>query len=97
MTDDTTTLDTPLKKLVGDKTAKALASHLDLHTAGDLVYHFPRRYDERGEHTDIRSLEVGEQVTVLGPGAAHRPYGRCGSAAGNLLEVDRRRRHRRAC
>ncbi|MBE1487789.1 ATP-dependent DNA helicase RecG [Plantactinospora soyae] len=59
-------LDTPLKKLVGEKTAKALASHLDLHTAGDLLYHFPRRYDERGEHTDIRSLEVGEQVTVLG-------------------------------
>jgi ATP-dependent DNA helicase RecG len=29
------------------------------------VYHFPRRYDERGEHTDIRSLEVGEQVTVM--------------------------------
>lgn len=25
------TVDTPLKKLVGDKTAKALAAHLDLH------------------------------------------------------------------
>ncbi|GAA1813077.1 ATP-dependent DNA helicase RecG [Planosporangium flavigriseum] len=61
----TTTLETPLKGLVGDKTAKALATHLDLHTAGDLIYHFPRRYDERGEHTDIRALEVGEQVTVM--------------------------------
>ncbi|NJC68160.1 ATP-dependent DNA helicase RecG [Planosporangium thailandense] len=61
----TTTFETPLKGLVGDKTAKALASHLDLHTAGDLIYHFPRRYDERGEHTDIRALEVGEQVTVM--------------------------------
>ncbi|GFJ89105.1 hypothetical protein Prum_027470 [Phytohabitans rumicis] len=58
-------MDTPLKKFLGDKTAKALATHLDLHTAGDLLYHFPRRYDERGEHTDIRTLEVGEQVTVL--------------------------------
>ena len=58
-------VDTPLRKLVGEKTAKALALHLDLHTAGDLLYHFPRRYDERGEHTDIRSLEVGEQATVL--------------------------------
>jgi ATP-dependent DNA helicase RecG len=58
-------METPLKGLVGDKTAKALATHLDLHTAGDLVYYFPRRYDERGEHTDIRSLEVGEQVTVM--------------------------------
>src|SRR6185503_19657055 len=26
---------------------------------------FPRRYDERGEHTDIRALAVGEQVTVM--------------------------------
>jgi ATP-dependent DNA helicase RecG len=61
----TTTIETPLKGLVGDKTAKALAAHLELHTAGDLIYHFPRRYDERGEHTDIRALEVGEQVTVM--------------------------------
>ena len=48
MTSDPSTVDTPLKKLVGEKTGKALASHLDLHTAGDLIYHFPRRYDERG-------------------------------------------------
>jgi len=60
------TPDTPLRALVGEKTAKAMAHHLDLHTAGDLLYHFPRRYDERGEHTDIRSLTVGDQVTVLG-------------------------------
>ncbi|MDG4767237.1 ATP-dependent DNA helicase RecG [Solwaraspora sp. WMMD406] len=60
------TLDTPLTVNLGAKTAKAMADHLDLHTVGDLLYHFPRRYDERGEHTDIRSLEVGEQVTVLG-------------------------------
>ncbi|HET9518683.1 MAG TPA: ATP-dependent DNA helicase RecG [Actinoplanes sp.] len=59
------TAQTPLAKLVGAKTAKALADHLDLHTAGDLIYHFPRRYDERGAHTDLRSLAVGEQVTVL--------------------------------
>jgi ATP-dependent DNA helicase RecG len=58
-------MDTPLGKVVGDKTAKALADHLDLATVGDLVYYFPRRYDERGQHTEIRTLEVGEQVTVL--------------------------------
>jgi ATP-dependent DNA helicase RecG len=61
-----TTMDTPLRKVVGDKTAKALEKHLDLITVSDLVYHFPRRYDERGEHTDIRALSVGEDVTVLG-------------------------------
>ncbi|BCB82161.1 ATP-dependent DNA helicase RecG [Phytohabitans flavus] len=60
-----TDLDTPLTKVLGANTAKALAAHLDLHTAGDLLYHFPRRYDERGDHTDIRSLEVGEDVTVM--------------------------------
>jgi ATP-dependent DNA helicase RecG len=60
-----TTVETPLDKVVGAKTAKALASHLDLETVGDLLYHFPRRYDQRGEHTDIRSLAVGEQVTVM--------------------------------
>jgi ATP-dependent DNA helicase RecG len=60
-----TTLDTPLRTVLGERAAKALATHLDLHTAGDLIYHFPRRYDERGEHTDMRQLQVGEQVTVL--------------------------------
>ncbi|GAA5182073.1 ATP-dependent DNA helicase RecG [Rugosimonospora acidiphila] len=60
-----TGFDAPLRKIVGDKTAKALASHLELSTVGDLLYHFPRRYDERGEHTDIGSLRPGEQVTVL--------------------------------
>ncbi|GAB3073689.1 ATP-dependent DNA helicase RecG [Micromonospora schwarzwaldensis] len=80
------TVDTPLKKLVGDRTAKALAGHLDLHTAGDLLYHFPRRYDERGEHTDIRSLDVGEQVTVLAQvqRTTVRPMRQ---RRGNLLEV----------
>jgi len=58
--------DTPLSKVVGDKTAKALAAHLDLHTVRDLLYHFPRRYDQRGEHTPIRSLVIGEEVTILG-------------------------------
>ncbi len=59
------TMGTPLRSVVGEKTAKALSSHLDLDTVGDLMYHFPRRYDERGEHTDIRGLELGEQATVL--------------------------------
>ncbi|GAA1411589.1 ATP-dependent DNA helicase RecG [Catellatospora coxensis] len=58
-------VDTPLTKLVGEKTAKALAVHLDLYTAGDLLHHVPRRYDQRGEHTDMRTLEIGEEVTVL--------------------------------
>ncbi|GAB2624929.1 ATP-dependent DNA helicase RecG [Paractinoplanes abujensis] len=60
-----TTTDTPLDQVLKKHEAKALATHLDLHTAGDLIYHFPRRYDERGEHTDMQGLQIGEQVTVL--------------------------------
>ncbi|MGA8116271.1 MAG: ATP-dependent DNA helicase RecG [Actinocatenispora sp.] len=59
------TLISPLQKVVGDKTAKALHETLGLDTVGDLLYHFPRRYAERGEHTDLAQLEVGEQVTVM--------------------------------
>ncbi len=55
----------PLKSVVGAKTATVLADALDLHTVGDLLYHFPRRYVERGEHTDLASLRVGEHVTVM--------------------------------
>jgi ATP-dependent DNA helicase RecG len=81
-----TTTDTPLRKVLGERTAKALATHLDLHTAGDLVYHFPRRYDQRGEHTDMRKLEVGEQVTLLAQvqGATVRPMR---ARKGNMLEI----------
>ncbi|HWH00627.1 MAG TPA: ATP-dependent DNA helicase RecG, partial [Pilimelia sp.] len=80
------TLDTPLRKALGERTAKALAGHLDLHTVGDLVYHFPRRYDERGEHTDLHSLTVGEQVTVHAQvlRTAVRPMR---ARSGRLLEV----------
>jgi ATP-dependent DNA helicase RecG len=79
-------LSSPLRSVLGEKTAKALSSHLDLETVGDLIYHFPRRYDERGEHTDIRGLTVGEQVTVLAQvqRASVRPMR---ARRGQLLEV----------
>ncbi|WP_232248617.1 ATP-dependent DNA helicase RecG [Streptacidiphilus rugosus] len=57
-------LDEPLKKLLGAP-AKQLAEGLDLHTVGDLLHHFPRRYSERGELTSLDSLEVDEHVTVI--------------------------------
>ena len=59
------TLRTPLKSVLGAKTAEALRQGLGLTTVGDLLYHFPRRYAQRGEQTDIGSLRVGEQVTVM--------------------------------
>jgi ATP-dependent DNA helicase RecG len=54
----------PLRLVVGDKAAKRLASLLDLHTVGDLLGYYPRRYDKRGELTDLAGLRDGEYVTV---------------------------------
>ncbi|MCY1140345.1 ATP-dependent DNA helicase RecG [Actinoplanes sp. Pm04-4] len=65
MSETRTTTGTPLEQVLKKNDAKALATHLDLHTAGDLIYHFPRRYDERGEETAIGGLQIGEQATVL--------------------------------
>ncbi len=50
--------------VVGGKSAKALGT-LGITTLEDLLAHYPRRYAERGELTDLASLKVGEQVTVL--------------------------------
>ena len=54
----------PLPLVVGDKVAKALDRALDLRTVGDLLRHYPRRYETRGELTDLASLRDGEHVTV---------------------------------
>ena len=61
----TVDLDTPLLGPVGKKAADALEAKLGLHTVGDLVRHYPRRYVDRGKLTEIAGLELGEHVTVL--------------------------------
>ncbi|GAA5159404.1 ATP-dependent DNA helicase RecG [Pseudonocardia eucalypti] len=60
-----TDLDSQLEPLVGKRSAKALAEHLDLNTVGELLRHYPRRYGERGKLTDLSKLTLGEHVTVL--------------------------------
>ncbi|HEX7105482.1 MAG TPA: ATP-dependent DNA helicase RecG, partial [Acidothermaceae bacterium] len=55
--------DTPLRTVVGGATAKGLAE-LELHTVGDLLRHYPRRYAQRGELTKLSDLQEGEHVTV---------------------------------
>jgi ATP-dependent DNA helicase RecG len=57
-------LQDPLGPVIGARAAKRLAAHLDLRTVGDLLRHYPRRYENRGELTDIASLRDGEDVTV---------------------------------
>jgi len=56
---------TRLVEVIGGKTAAALDSSLELRTVGDLLRHYPRRYAERGELTDLADLRVGDEVTVL--------------------------------
>jgi ATP-dependent DNA helicase RecG len=60
-----TAIDDSLEPLLGKKSADALAEGLGLRTVGDLLRHYPRRYDERGRLTSIASLELDEHVTVL--------------------------------
>ncbi len=57
-------LEDPLRLVIGDKAAKQLDKALELRTAGDLMRHYPRRYETRGELTDLASLTDGEYVTV---------------------------------
>ncbi|OON71539.1 ATP-dependent DNA helicase RecG [Streptomyces tsukubensis] len=58
-------LDESLKKVIGPATAKVMAEHLGLHTVGDLLHHYPRRYAERGELTTLADLPLDEHVTVV--------------------------------
>lgn len=54
----------PLSRVLGPRTAGPLAK-LGLHTTGDLLRHYPRRYASPGRLTDLTSLQVGEHVTVM--------------------------------
>src|SRR5258708_4077365 len=55
-----------LRPIVADRAAKRLATlgPSGLHTVGDLLTYYPRRYETRGELTDLASLHDGEHVTV---------------------------------
>lgn len=54
-----------LPAVIGEKSAKALEKAFGIHTVGELLLHAPRRYAQRGEFTDLRSLSIGDDVTVL--------------------------------
>jgi ATP-dependent DNA helicase RecG len=79
-------LASPLADVVGGKAAKALDKAFGLTTVGDLLRHYPRRYAERGQLTDLAQLQVGDQVTVLAEvKKAHRRQMR--NRRGSLFEV----------
>jgi ATP-dependent DNA helicase RecG len=55
----------PLRGVAGEKAAKRLATlGPGLRTVGDLLSYYPRRYETRGELTDLAGLRDGEHVTV---------------------------------
>ena len=50
---------------IGPKHADTL-SKLGLQTLGDMLYYYPRRYDDYSSLKPIKDLFYGEQVTVIG-------------------------------
>ena len=55
----------PLQPIVGKRAADLLAAQIDVHTVGDLVRYYPRKYVDRGKLTDIAGLEIGEHATLV--------------------------------
>lgn len=84
-------LEEPLKKVLGPPTAKVMAENLGLHTVGDLLHHYPRRYEERGQLTHLADLPMDEHVTVVAMVADARLHTFASSKAprgkGQRLEV----------
>ncbi|MEU7528665.1 helicase-related protein [Saccharothrix sp. NPDC042600] len=81
-----TTFDDKLVSVLGGKSADALESGLGLTTVGELLRHYPRRYDERGKLTEIKGLELGEHATVQARVKSVR-HRRMKSRNGELLEA----------
>ncbi|QKW09428.1 ATP-dependent DNA helicase RecG [Streptomyces sp. NA04227] len=76
----------PLKNVLGAATAKVMAEALGLHTVGDLLHHYPRRYAERGELTRLTELPLDEHVTVVAQVATARIL-KFNAGRGQRLEV----------
>lgn len=57
-------LDTELTAVLGAKTAKNLADAFGMTIVEDLLRHYPRRYEKRGALTELRSLNIGDHVTL---------------------------------
>ena len=55
----------PLKKYLPAPSAKAISTHLDLHTVGELLEYFPRKYLPRGELSSFAELVEGQDVTII--------------------------------
>ncbi len=62
------TLDDPVQRLAGvsESFAATLGKGLGIFTAGDLLKHYPRRYEDRTHFKPICDIRHGEAVTISG-------------------------------
>ncbi len=58
-------LESKLSSVIGDRTAAVLEKSFGMKSVGDLMRHYPRRYEVRGQLTDILKLQEGDEVTIL--------------------------------
>ncbi len=65
--EESAALDAPLTVLwgIGPRHRQTL-SRLGLYTLGDMLYFFPRRYDDYSKLKPINRLQYGEEVTIIG-------------------------------
>ena len=81
-------LDEQLVAVVGGRSAKPLAEHLQVSTVNELLQHYPRRYQSRGELTDLDALVPGEQATIVAEVRSCRTVpGRGGRRSGRVEAV----------
>ena len=88
MNDAGRALATPLSEVVGDRTAKVLAKELGLTTVGGLLRHYPRRYFDRGEPTDLAAVPLDEQITICAEVAKATKIPNRGHTKGFRLEIE---------
>ncbi|MBC7723137.1 MAG: ATP-dependent DNA helicase RecG [Burkholderiaceae bacterium] len=79
-------LDAKLSTALGGRTAAAMKKGLGLETVGDLLSHYPRRYEKHGELTAVDELPTDENVTIVAQvlGSSERSMK---ARSGSILEV----------
>lgn len=76
----------PLKKYLPAPSAKAIATHLDLHTVGEMLEYFPRKYLPRGELSSFAELVEGQDVTIIAR-VVHVSTRTMAARRGKIMEV----------
>lgn len=80
------TASTPLAQAIGSASARKIQQAFGYDTVGQMLGHFPRRYMEIGELTNISELPLGEEVTIVAE-VESTSQRRMQSRSGFLLQV----------